>query len=55
MKKLMAILVGQLSPSKIIFEKDVRIRGRPADLAFINRFVLKESQEIRRIAKTIKF
>jgi len=54
MKKIMAILVGQLTPSRIVFEKDIRIRGTPGDLAFINKFLLKESPEIRRIAKTIQ-
>lgn len=54
MKKILAILVGQIPPTRIIMEPDIKIRGSPPDLMFINKFLLKETPRIRELIKSIR-
>ena len=54
-KHLMGILCGQISPGAALMHPQIRIRGSPADLAFIKKFLLRESQEMRNLAQSLQF
>lgn len=52
-KTLLGILSGAINPSAAVMTNRVKIRGSPADLMFINKFLLKESHNIRELAKRL--
>ena len=55
LKHLMGILTGEIPPAAAVMHPQIRILGSPADLAFVKKFILKESAHLRELAKTMNF
>jgi len=52
-KHMLAILIGQINPAAALMRPDITIRGSPADLAFIKRFLLRETKSMKDLVKTL--
>jgi len=53
LRNVLAILCGQMDPMGAVMTRKITVLGSPGDLAFIKKFILKESPRIREIAKTV--
>lgn len=53
LKHMLAILVGQINPAAALMHPQIKIRGSPGDLAFIKRFLLRETKTMRDLVKTM--